>query len=44
MSSSYNIMDSIFLTIITIGALYYLYKKLFKSGGCDGCGGSCGTK
>ncbi|TET87498.1 MAG: FeoB-associated Cys-rich membrane protein [Sulfurovum sp.] len=37
-------VDSVFLIIITIGSLYFLYKKLFKSGGCDSCGGSCGTK
>ena len=37
-------MDNILLGIITIGALYFLYKKLFNKTGCDGCGGSCGTK
>ena len=36
--------DNIFLAIITIGALYYLYKKLFNNTGCKGCGGSCGAK
>lgn len=36
--------DNIFLGIITIGALYYIYIKLFNTKGCDGCGGSCGTK
>lgn len=38
-------MDNIFLGIITMGALYYVYKKLFNTKGCDGCtGGSCETK
>ncbi|MEA3353234.1 MAG: FeoB-associated Cys-rich membrane protein [Campylobacterota bacterium] len=37
-------MDKLFLGIITIGALYFLYKKLVNTKGCDGCGGSCGTK
>ena len=38
-------MENIFLIIIAIAATYYLYRKLFKSGGCN-CGsnkekGSC---
>ena len=37
-------MDNIFLGIITMAALYFLYKKLFNTKGCNGCGGSCGTK
>ncbi len=39
-------MEEIILLIITAGAVYYLYTKLFKSGGCN-CGdkgGSCGKK
>lgn len=39
-------MEEIVLLIATGFALYYLYRKLFKSGGC-GCedeGGSCGKK
>lgn len=41
MSSS--IGELVFLSAITIGALYYLYVKLFKKGGCDGeC--NCGKK
>jgi len=36
-------MDKLFLTIITIAALYYLYIKLFKKNGCDG-GCNCGKK
>lgn len=28
-------MDTIFLSIVTIAAVYYLYKQLFLSGGCD---------
>ena len=36
-------MENIFLAVIALGAAYYLYIKLFKSGGCN-CGdkkGSC---
>ncbi len=39
-------MEEIFLLIITGAAAFYLYKKLFKSGGCN-CGDkskSCGKK
>jgi len=36
-------MDNIFLILITMGALYFLYKKLFKKNGCDG-GCNCGKK
>lgn len=34
-------MENIILGIITLGALYFLYRKLFKTSGCDSCGGSC---
>ena len=35
------IMENIILSIITLGALFYLYKKIFKNNGCN-CGkGSC---
>jgi len=39
-------MEKIVLLILTAGAVYYMYKKLFKSGGCNcGDGGnSCGKK
>lgn len=37
-------MDNIFLGIITMAALYFIYKKLFTTKGCDGCGGSCEKK
>lgn len=37
-------MENVFLGLITISALYFLYKKLFSAKGCDSCGGSCGTK
>ncbi|MBL3520823.1 FeoB-associated Cys-rich membrane protein [Aliarcobacter lanthieri] len=36
-------MENIFLVIIALVAAYYLYRKLFKSSGCN-CGdgkGSC---
>ncbi|MGM0623814.1 MAG: FeoB-associated Cys-rich membrane protein [Campylobacterota bacterium] len=33
--------ENIFLLIILLGAGYYLYKKLFKSGGCNCSGGGC---
>lgn len=35
-------MENIFLILITIGAIFYLYKKVFKNSGCN-CGnkGSC---
>lgn len=29
-------METIFLIVITILALYYLYTKLLKDNGCDG--------
>ena len=40
-----EIMENAFLIIITLAAGFYLYRKIFKSGGC-GCsdGGSCKTK
>jgi len=37
-------MEKIFLIVISLLALYFLYKKLFQTKGCNGCGGSCGTK
>ncbi|NCD10969.1 MAG: FeoB-associated Cys-rich membrane protein [Epsilonproteobacteria bacterium] len=30
-------LENIFLGVITLGALYYLYRILFKTKGC-GCG------
>jgi len=39
-------MEEIGLWIVTVIAVVYLYKKLFKSGGCN-CGGKdgfCGKK
>lgn len=34
-------MENLFLLIITLAALFYLYKKVFKNSGCN-CGkGSC---
>ena len=36
-------MDTIFLAVITLGAIYFLYKKLFKNNGC-GVGCNCGKK
>lgn len=30
-------MENLFLLIITLAALFYLYKKVFKSSGCN-CG------
>ncbi|WP_323669496.1 FeoB-associated Cys-rich membrane protein [Aliarcobacter butzleri] len=30
-------MENIILSIITLGALFYLYKKIFKNNGCN-CG------
>jgi len=36
-------MESAFLIIITLLAMYYLYTKIFKKKDCDGeCG--CGKK
>lgn len=36
-------MENFFLLLITFAALFYLYKKVFKSSGCN-CGkGSCKT-
>lgn len=37
-------MEDAILVIIALGAAYYLYRKMFKSGGC-GCGKkSCSSK
>jgi len=41
-------MEDAFLIVITLCAAFYLYKKMFKSGGCN-CGnnkekGSCTKK
>lgn len=35
-------MENVFLILITIGAIFYLYKKMFKNNGCN-CGknGNC---
>ncbi|MEJ2437258.1 MAG: FeoB-associated Cys-rich membrane protein [Sulfurovaceae bacterium] len=34
--------EKIFLVVVTIAAVYYIYRKLFKSGGGCNCGdGSC---
>lgn len=35
-------METLFLAIVTIGAIYYIYKRVIKSG-CEGeC--NCGKK
>ncbi|NKQ40546.1 MAG: FeoB-associated Cys-rich membrane protein [Sulfurovum sp.] len=36
-------METAFLIVVTLGALYFLYVKLVKNRGCDGdC--NCGKK
>lgn len=32
-------LENIILLVIALGALYYLYRKIFKSSGCN-CGKS----
>jgi hypothetical protein len=34
-------MDTLLLIALTIWALYYLYKQIFVSGGCDCDGKGC---
>ncbi|ACZ12566.1 hypothetical protein [Sulfurospirillum deleyianum] len=37
-------LENIFLGLVTLGAIYYLYRTLFKTKGC-GCGkDSCNVK
>ncbi|MBN2769005.1 MAG: FeoB-associated Cys-rich membrane protein [Campylobacterales bacterium] len=36
--------EKIFLVVITIVAIYYIYKRLFKSGGCNCGDGGCKNK
>jgi len=37
-------MENIFLALVVLGAGYFLYKKLFASGGCNCENGSDGCK
>jgi hypothetical protein len=37
-------MENIFLALVVLGAGYFLYKKLFASGGCNCGNGSGGCK
>ncbi|RXK11696.1 FeoB-associated Cys-rich membrane protein [Halarcobacter mediterraneus] len=37
-------MEELFLVILTIFALYYLYKKTFKNSGCNCGSADCSSK
>lgn len=36
--------EKIFLVVVTIAAVYYIYRKFFKSAGCNCGDGSCKNK
>ncbi len=37
-------MEELFLGVITLFAIYFLYKKLFTKKGCGTCEQGCETK